>query len=1203
MNALQQLELLPGAGRHYVNTLMKTHLNSCGRPVYNLIRRLRRSSQAWLLAAVTVLLCQSAHAVLYLLEPFDYPVETLTNAGPWSNSDVELSPTELIVANDLAYPALTEPTVVNNSRLQWATNVEGIRGLPGAPLGSPTSNSEIYCSFVFILTTTNGNATGSDPIVGVTADSVVDDTGTTINKSSGVNGMVLYKKGANDGNAGDYLFGITIGSGTGGIVYQPNTPNYTAGATNFIVMKYHFQNAGAGQDTVALWVNPSSNYFGQATDAPPGPTDVPETVITGGTGDAAAGLAYFHVRGGASSDISGIMQMDNLRIGSTWADVTPTCTAAGVSNPSNQSVSPGQTATFSVTGTGTSPAYQWMTNNGPSGWVNINGATNDSYTTVPEVLADNGLQFECAVSVACDDTTTNSAAATLTVTACVAAAVSNPTNVTVSPSQTATFSVTPTGTSPTFQWQTNNGGGWFNIAGATNASYTTPPEVLANNGLQYECVVSVACDSTSATSQPATLSVICSPPGVVTSPTNLSIIAGQSATFSVAGSGSLPTYQWQTNNGSGWVNITGATSTNYTLSSAPISDNNLQFQCLVSVACDSESLASSPATLTVSCVTASSSTPANAAIGAGQTAAFSVTSDSSNPTYQWQTNNGGGWFNIPSATNASYTTPPEPLSASNLQFQCVVSESCDGSSAPSGPATLSVYPDTAEFWSAGSGNISNPDTWQQSFDGGNTWISPALYAPSYINETNVMVLSGDTVYNDINNELGEVVVQAGGEIFINPSTTLTIASGTGPTGYSMDFSSSGSVGGVLVVQGTLAINSNATVAVENNAYFETDQGGTYSISGTLIFNNGGYYYHNYQTSAGTIPTATWKTGSTCEVIGFTSSTATVAGATQNFYDFIWDCSSETGAVPFGGATPTAVNGDFDVESTGSMDIRLANNNSPVLDIFGNLNLEGGKLTLASGNGKVKLNVAGDVNFSGGSINNTNGTNYGTVTFVDAGTQAFINPNGSSDMTGPINWFVTNGATVQFSGTISSNLTLLSGGSMYLYYLPGNPFVVVNNLTNNYNKVVVDLGGASSLGSGTYPILNYQNSISGSLYPIVTIANGTIQAGNYASIDTTSTPNYVNLVVSTTPPPGLSIPSISCALSGTTLTLGATSGAPGAPFQIYTTTNLLLPFSNWTSVVSSSFANNGSFTTNLALSNVLGTNLPAEYFIIEALSPP
>jgi hypothetical protein len=82
-----------------------------------------------------------------------------------------------------------------------------------------------------------------------------------------------------------------------------------------------------------------------------------------------------------------------------------------------------------------------------------------------------------------------------------------PQNVLAIPGQTATFSVAPyvTGGSAnlfTFQWQ-NQGG---NITGATNSAYTTPPLALADNGEQFDCLVSYP-GSSSLTSSTATLTV------------------------------------------------------------------------------------------------------------------------------------------------------------------------------------------------------------------------------------------------------------------------------------------------------------------------------------------------------------------------------------------------------------------------------------------------------------------------------------------------------------------------------------------------------------------------------------------------------------------------------------------------------------------------------------------------------------------------
>ena len=78
--------------------------------------------------------------------------------------------------------------------------------------------------------------------------------------------------------------------------------------------------------------------------------------------------------------------------------------------PSNQSVNVGSTATFSVVATGTTPlTYQWQKGTTP-----ITGATAASYTTAATTSSDNGAQFEVAVTNSVGSITSN--AATLTVT-------------------------------------------------------------------------------------------------------------------------------------------------------------------------------------------------------------------------------------------------------------------------------------------------------------------------------------------------------------------------------------------------------------------------------------------------------------------------------------------------------------------------------------------------------------------------------------------------------------------------------------------------------------------------------------------------------------------------------------------------------------------------------------------------------------------
>src|SRR5437899_12669867 len=87
------------------------------------------------------------------------------------------------------------------------------------------------------------------------------------------------------------------------------------------------------------------------------------------------------------------------------AAVGPTITT----QPANQTVTAGQTATFAVVAGGTAPlSYQWQKNG-----ASIAGATAASYTTPATTTADSGSTFAVVVNNSAG--TVTSAAATLTV--------------------------------------------------------------------------------------------------------------------------------------------------------------------------------------------------------------------------------------------------------------------------------------------------------------------------------------------------------------------------------------------------------------------------------------------------------------------------------------------------------------------------------------------------------------------------------------------------------------------------------------------------------------------------------------------------------------------------------------------------------------------------------------------------------------------
>ena len=234
--------------------------------------------------------------------------------------------------------------------------------------------------------------------------------------------------------------------------------------------------------------------------------------------------------------------------------------------PVSQTVSSGQTATFSVSATSNLPIrYQWLKNES-----NIPGATSSTYTTPATTSADNSSTFQVIVSNS--HRATPSSVATLTVDSHPPSITTQPVNQTVNVGQTAAFAVGATGAPPlSYQWQKNQ----LNIAGATSANYTTPATTSAENGTSFRVIVTNPV--TSVTSNAATLTVNTGP-SITTQPANQAVNVGQTATFTVVATGAPPlSYQWQKNQ----VDIAGATSASYTTPAATSSDNGISFRVIV----------------------------------------------------------------------------------------------------------------------------------------------------------------------------------------------------------------------------------------------------------------------------------------------------------------------------------------------------------------------------------------------------------------------------------------------------------------------------------------------------------------------------------------------------------------------------------------------------------------------------------------------
>src|SRR5205807_298360 len=117
--------------------------------------------------------------------------------------------------------------------------------------------------------------------------------------------------------------------------------------------------------------------------------------------------------------------------------------------PASQMVVAGQTATFTVTATGTAPvSFQWQSNG-----TAIGGATADSYSPSAATGTHGADQFSVVVGNALGSVTSSAAALTVKAALVAPAITTQPASQTVSTGQTATFTVTATGTAPlSYQW-------------------------------------------------------------------------------------------------------------------------------------------------------------------------------------------------------------------------------------------------------------------------------------------------------------------------------------------------------------------------------------------------------------------------------------------------------------------------------------------------------------------------------------------------------------------------------------------------------------------------------------------------------------------------------------------------------------------------------------------------------------------------------
>lgn len=326
---------------------------------------------------------------------------------------------------------------------------------------------------------------------------------------------------------------------------------------------------------------------------------------------------------------------------------------------------------------------------------------------------------------------------------------------------------------------------------------------------------------------------------------------------------------------------------------------------------------------------------------------------------------------------------------------------------------------TGEYRSVASGNWNDAANWQ--YWNETDWVNPSS-APD-ASDGVITIRNGHTMTVTDDVAIDQTTINSGGQVALNPEVTLTIDNSTDAPD--------------LIVNGILM------------------SAGTIITTGTITFNDGAAYRHNFTTAAGTIPAATWNDGSTCEITGYTTGfSGSVGGTDQAFSTFIWNCPNQTLPISLEtSAFNTANPVNFILQNTGTGTLTM--NQSPVFNTFtqnggslimadgatdvtvtiqGDLSVTGGTLDMGSGSVTSRILAGGDFSHTAGTIQNTLAN--GGIYFNGAGTQVYT--SGSGTLSGAVNFQVGyDGAlpTLQM-GTVEAPAIISSGSTGSFTILDG-----------------------------------------------------------------------------------------------------------------------------------------------------------------------
>lgn len=240
-------------------------------------------------------------------------------------------------------------------------------------------------------------------------------------------------------------------------------------------------------------------------------------------------------------------------------------------------------------------------------------------------------------------------------------------------------------------------------------------------------------------------------------------------------------------------------------------------------------------------------------------------------------------------------------------------------------------------------------------------------------------------------------------------------------------------GSLILVNGVgsdLVIGAASSVLTVNGMFDRKNLSTIVNTFGAanILFGPGSGYYHNFTTSLGDLPPATWNPTSTVFFTGFANTLVATANASwnQTFGNIVFNSPAQSGMIDFAGHL-TTIKGNLSVLNTGGDIIQFSGSENLTLSI-GELNSAvGGDVTISgnarvnfSKSGAVVVNIFGDFNFTGAN-------SYGTHLTYTGSTVLNIHGNFSMDTTpnGKLR-FASTGSTGNGTINLYQDFSLISG---------------------------------------------------------------------------------------------------------------------------------------------------------------------------------